>query len=688
MRRHRLFIGVGGLIVAATIGLALIGSASAAPGDPINHGISFTKGCASPTQIGQPYSCTYSIRNVIDEARDTLTINGLTDTVHSAGGDVSSGNVFGSLRLEIGPFLAGFSTPPSCPGATGTGTAADPFRGPGLTSCILPFGSRLNVQSFSFYTVQAADFNLPGHALTDSAELAWHDLCNDPAGTGNSNCNSNPPNAGAGSQTIVNGLPSTTATTIHNAAHAAVTAVAVGTTVHDFVTVSGGAGNPVPTGNVTVDWFLNGTCTGAPASTSPATPLGPAGTVDVTGFSFTVNSPGGRSFRAHYAGDALYLASNGPCEPLQVVDANVSITPNGTNPVGSTHTFTGHVNVNDGSGFVNAPAGTTITFTIDSGPGSFVGGVSSCNTVAATGSCTVTITSAVPGTTVVSAHTTVSVAGVSVTRDTNGTGGNSGPATKLWVDSAVRTDIHNATHSVITTAQPGDVVHDKVFVTKAAGTPAAVPNPTGQVTFHRYSTIDCTGPAVNETVNLAADGTAETGTFTVTGDMSYRADYLGSPPYPAKSGACEPLSVAPPPPSVCPSCPPPPCPAFPVFPGQPGPGGPCSFDVLDTSVKGTLVEITIQNNSSNGDAAMTALHISWPASNGALKSVVLDGQLYTGPPLTGGSANLTFSVNPLLRTIKVGQSEKLRLVFEKNADQNTAHYTGSVDFGACNIAIF
>ena len=319
--------------------------------------------------------------------------------------------------------------------APATALRANPFTG--ATSCILPFGSRLNVQPFSFYTVQAADFGLPGHALTDSAELAWHDLCNDPAGTGNSNCAANPPNSGAGSQTIVTGLPSTTSTTIHNAAHAAVTAVGVGTTVHDFVSVSGGAGNPVPTGNVRVDWFLNGTCTGAPASTSAVTPLGAAGTVDVTAFNFTVNTPGGRSFMAHYAGDALYLASDGPCEPLQVVDANVSITPNGTNPVGTTHTFTGHVNVNDGSGFVNAPAGTTITFTIDSGPGSFVGGVSSCTTVAATGSCTVTITSAVPGATVVSAHSTVTVAGVALTRDTNGTGGNSGPATKTWVQPRI-----------------------------------------------------------------------------------------------------------------------------------------------------------------------------------------------------------------------------------------------------------
>ena len=56
------------------------------------HGISFTKGCVSPTQIGQPYTCAYSIRNIIDDAQDTLTIDSLSDTVHSSGGDVSSGN--------------------------------------------------------------------------------------------------------------------------------------------------------------------------------------------------------------------------------------------------------------------------------------------------------------------------------------------------------------------------------------------------------------------------------------------------------------------------------------------------------------------------------------------------------------------------------------------------------------------
>ncbi len=56
------------------------------------------------------------------------------------------------------------------------------------------------------------------------------------------------------------------------------------------------------------------------------------------------------------------------------VDANIQITPpSAINPVGKNHTFTGHVNVNTGSGgFVNAPNGTTISFVL-TGAGSFVG---------------------------------------------------------------------------------------------------------------------------------------------------------------------------------------------------------------------------------------------------------------------------------------------------------------------------
>src|SRR5262249_18523134 len=145
---------------------------------------------------------------------------------------------------------------------------------------------------------------------------------------------------------------------IHNAQHQIVTAVRAGTTVHDFVTVTGQPGQPAPTGNVTVDWFTNNTCTGNPvANSGPVGPLAvgapPTATFDATGFTFT-RPPGACAFRAHYLGDPVYTASDGGCEPLQVVDARIHITPDDTNEVSQPHTFTVLLEKNLGAGWVPA----------------------------------------------------------------------------------------------------------------------------------------------------------------------------------------------------------------------------------------------------------------------------------------------------------------------------------------------
>jgi len=141
----------------------------------------------------------------------------------------------------------------------------------------------------------------------------------------------------------------------------------------------------------------------------------------------------------------------------------------------------------------------------------------------------------------------VTVNTLALHRETDATGTNSSPATKLWADDTVRTDIHNAAHAVVTTVQAGTAVHDNVQVSRTAGTPAGVPNPTGTVVFHRYATIDCTGAAVDQTVTLTsgAPSTAESDAFAPTANISYRADYGGDANYPARSGACEPLTVTP-----------------------------------------------------------------------------------------------------------------------------------------------
>ena len=236
MRRSsgwRVFAVVGAFAVL----LVMSGGASAVD---VQHGIGLTKGCSSPTKVGDPYTCAFSVRNVLDEAEDTLTIHSLTDTVHAAGGDIGgSTNILPLVKITtLTP--GGLPSGATCVATGGDGSAANPYTG--TTMCTLPFGSRLQVLPFSHYTVQPADYNLPGHLLTDDAKLDWNDLCDDPAGTGNPNCNPDPPDVGAASQSVDHAVDVADGDDIHNAAHQVVTAVAVGTTVHDFVTVTGQPG--------------------------------------------------------------------------------------------------------------------------------------------------------------------------------------------------------------------------------------------------------------------------------------------------------------------------------------------------------------------------------------------------------------------------------------------------------------
>jgi hypothetical protein len=122
-----------------------------------------------------------------------------------------------------------------------------------------------------------------------------------------------------------------------------------------------------------------------------------------------------------------------------IVDANIQITPSETNKVGDDHTFTAHVNTKLGTpGYVNAADGTLITFTYVSDSASSTPiPPTSCTTAGGTGSCTTTITSLDPGVTVVAAHTSVVLGGLTVSRSTDGDAGNSDPATKTWVDARI-----------------------------------------------------------------------------------------------------------------------------------------------------------------------------------------------------------------------------------------------------------
>ena len=139
------------------------------------HGIGFSKGCDTPTNVGDPYQCTFSVQNSIltDTAGDTLTFNSITDTVS---GYAPSGNLLSSLTVDA---IIGTA---SC-NVSGTATGAGAT---GNTLCTLPSNTSITFESFALHTVVSGD--LPG-PLTDSATLFWLDTCS----SGAPNCPSTSP---------------------------------------------------------------------------------------------------------------------------------------------------------------------------------------------------------------------------------------------------------------------------------------------------------------------------------------------------------------------------------------------------------------------------------------------------------------------------------------------------------------
>src|SRR5262245_15015327 len=69
------------------------------------HGIGFSKGCDTPTKVGDPYVCSYTIRNNSDDLGDDLTFTSLVDTVFAFDGPKTSTNIVhdGALVLQTAP---------------------------------------------------------------------------------------------------------------------------------------------------------------------------------------------------------------------------------------------------------------------------------------------------------------------------------------------------------------------------------------------------------------------------------------------------------------------------------------------------------------------------------------------------------------------------------------------------------
>jgi hypothetical protein len=151
------------------------------------------------------------------------------------------------------------------------------------------------------------------------------------------------------------------------------------------------------------------------------------------------------------------------------VDAAISISPSATNEVGTAHTFTVTLTAIPGNTGLS-PSAFAITGTnVTPAPGSAGG---TCPTLSGSGNtrtCTIVINNSSAGTFTANASGTVTINGVTMSRDTDpatattsGTGG-SGPAVKKYVDaaisiaaSAVNEVGHPHTFTVTLTALPGN----------------------------------------------------------------------------------------------------------------------------------------------------------------------------------------------------------------------------------------
>ena len=149
---------------------------------------------------------------------------------------------------------------------------------------------------------------------------------------------------GACEPLTVTTIASATVTVIHDAAHATVTSVPAGTTVHDQATVTGASGDADGDGDVRLvhQRHLHRT----PAATSDPFTLDAAGVADGTTFPQTPDVSGSFAFQASYSGDGTYTGSTGACEPL-------TVTPVASSTVTVIHDAA-HATV------TSVPAGTTV----------------------------------------------------------------------------------------------------------------------------------------------------------------------------------------------------------------------------------------------------------------------------------------------------------------------------------------
>ena len=123
-------------VALATMALVALSVGSVAPvsAQVVLQGLGVAKGCVGSTPVGSPYQCAYGFTNNsgVNPSNNTITVTSVVDSVFASGGNVSSGNILGSLSLV-------FSGAATCVGGSGLGTLVSPYVG--ATSCTIPQSS-------------------------------------------------------------------------------------------------------------------------------------------------------------------------------------------------------------------------------------------------------------------------------------------------------------------------------------------------------------------------------------------------------------------------------------------------------------------------------------------------------------------------------------------------------------------
>ena len=315
---------------------------------------------------------------------------------------------------------------------------------------------------------------------------------------------------------------------VHDPSHADITGTTVspGTVVHDRAIVTGNG--PTPAGTVDFHRYSTIDCTGTPTTESdvPLTAAEAESSAFVTTFGFL-------SYRVHYDGDATYDPADGLCESLSVTLERTVLSevhdPSHADITGTT-----------------VPAGTVVhDYAVVTGSGPTPTGTVDFERYPTLDCTGIPVTeedvALLSGSAESSEHTVSAPLSYRVhySGDANYLEAD-GPCEPLnaMAVPVVSSEVHDDAHSDITgeTVLGGSPVHDRAIVTGSG------PIATGQVSFQRYSTIDCTGTASSES-RVLSGGIAESSPWVPTADVSYRVHYFGNASYVPADGPCEPLSV-------------------------------------------------------------------------------------------------------------------------------------------------